>query len=85
MLKARISVNGMWYQGESNDTYDTNVGGEGWHVPNHHELNELAFGDAPGKQLIGMRNLKSHIERVMRRINDGQLRATEVRIVIDSD
>ena len=61
-----ISVNGMAYMGESDETEAADYGGEGWHVSNHYRVNLLEFsGDTSPKVIEGHRNLKSHIDKIV--------------------
>lgn len=83
MIEAKIFVNGMGYCGESSEqTYQANVGGEGWYVHNHGSLDVLVFSDDTAQVLQGNRALRSAIDKILRRVDHGQLTIHEIKIVI---
>lgn len=61
-----IWVDGQAYRGESGHAVPANVGGEGWHTHNHGMVAELEFADGSPKIIHGSRNLRSHVERILR-------------------
>jgi hypothetical protein len=63
------------YMGETEVTEQTDYGGGGFHVSNHETRNVIAFGEWPvdsAYEIGGLINLKSHIERIMKRLREGQ-------------
>ena len=74
-----IYINHKPYLGESEETEKADYGGEGWHVHNHSERNVLKFGDIGDKPktIVGVRCLKSEIDRIMTRMKDGSIALTE--------
>ena len=86
VIESKIFVDGMGYLGESEDTYDTNCGGEGWHIANHNQLNVLEFAAGKaGIKIVGIRNLLSHLEKILKRVKDGEIKPEEIHITIDSN
>lgn len=81
MITSRIYIDGLAYKGESADkTYKTNIGADGWHIPNQVEINVLIIEDGEPKEIQGIRNLKSEIERIMKRIQDKQIDVNKITI-----
>jgi hypothetical protein len=82
MNNYQIIVNGKYYAGESTESEQSDYGGNGWHVNNHGSRNKLLFTDNESTTNIieGRRNLRSHIDRIMSRIDDGTLKADEIII-----
>jgi len=79
-----ILVNGKTYSGESVDTYPSNYGGDGWHVNNNRCATVLLFGGDPYK-IEGFINLKSHLDRILKRSRDGYLDIEKIEINIAPD
>lgn len=76
-----IKVDGKLYQGESTETIAANIGGNGWHVSNHGAINVLRIGGSgEPKQIIGRRNLRSDIERILRWIEIGMIDGRNIEI-----
>jgi hypothetical protein len=83
MCTYTIHVDGNPYQGEDPEaTYPANIGGGGWHVPNHHALNALRLGKAgePAKRIVSNRGLQTEMERIIRRITDGKIDCETITI-----
>lgn len=74
-----IFVNGQAYSGESDDVYVSDYGGNGWHINNHKEATVLLFGGEPHK-IEGNINLKSHLNKILKRSRDGQLSINKIEI-----
>ena len=63
------------YIGETKATEQADYGGGGFHVSNHEVRNIIAFGDwltDAAYEIGGVINLKSHIERVFKRLQEGK-------------
>ena len=80
----RIWVNQLPYMGE--DPEETYSSGDAWSTASfqtrRQELNILKFGgigDTP-KAVVGIRSLKSELDRIIRRTQDGLLETMEIRI-----
>ena len=62
------------YMGETEDVESADYGGGGWHVANHDTRNVIKFGrwgfDSP-YEIGGVISLKSHIERICKRLREG--------------
>jgi hypothetical protein len=89
MKTYQIWVNGLPYMGEDADkTYSS---GEAWSNQSFHtqrtEVNVLTFGLACEKPkcVIGDRSLKSDLDRIIRRSQDGYLNIAEIRIVANEE
>lgn len=87
MKNYHIWVNQLPYMGE--DPERTYSGGEPWSGNSWQtkkiELNILIFGnlnDIP-KPVVGDRGLKSELDRIMRRSDDGLLNIVEIRITAE--
>lgn len=79
-----IRIDGAPYLGESEETERSDYGGEGWHIQNKIERNKLILGDwtEKPKEIIGARNLRSHIDRIITRINEGSILASKIEIEV---
>lgn len=61
------------YMGETEEVESADYGGNGWHVANHNTRSVIKFGewtDTP-YEIGGETNLKSHIERICKRLREG--------------
>ena len=78
-----ILINGQYYAGESEEVYNSNAVGGGWHNYRGSELNVLKLTDNKGeaKVLDCTRNLNSAINKVMQRVNDGYIQLEKIEIV----
>lgn len=88
MVKFNIKVNGRWYIGEDLEkTYKTDIGSGGWCSLNHNELNVLKFSNKKidAKEICGVRNIKSEIEKIFIRVQDGYLDLKKIQIVTIDD
>ncbi len=80
----RIWVNQLPYMGE--DPEETYSGGEAWSVSSfqthRQEMNILKFGSVGGmpKMVVGNRSLKSELDRIIGRAQDGLLEIMDIRI-----
>ena len=77
-----ITVDGKYYAGESENTEQSDYGGDGWNVNSHNRRNKLSFANNEHEANIieGSIHLKSHIGRILSRIKDGTLEANEITI-----
>jgi hypothetical protein len=76
------------YQGESTETVKYNYGGSGYgHSANMREMTKLKFGNVgePSHEIGGETNLKSHMDRIARRIRAGLLNLEKIIIDIEKD
>lgn len=87
MIEYTIKLNGQYYGGEDLDAYEakrtTGTLGGGWH--NHtgsRQMNKLVWEEEP-YIIHGTRNLKSHLDRIMVRVEMGLLDAP-LRLEIDA-
>ncbi len=80
-----IHIDGLAYQGESVEEYETNVGADGWHVPNQGALNDLLIGPGEPYRISGPTNLNSHIQRIFKRIRDRRLTAKQIVITVNDE
>lgn len=87
LLKATIHVDGLAYQGEDPDaTYPApGPANGGWHTYIGEEVNVLKFTDGEPHLIESVVNLRSHLERIMRRIQDGHITADRIVIEIQND
>lgn len=77
-----IWVDSQAYRGESEHAVPANVGGDGWHTHNHGHVAELCFAPGSPKIIHGSRNLRSHVERILRAVEDGRLPANNINIEV---
>lgn len=77
-----IWVDSQAYRGESEHAVPANVGGDGWQPHNHGVVAELVFAPSSPKIIHGNRNLRSHMERILRAVEDGRLPAKDIRIEV---
>ena len=82
MKSYRITINNQHYCGEAAETYKTNEGSGGWHPQNHGELEKLKFSNhaKDGKIIESALNLKSDLEKIMKRERDGEINIKEMVI-----
>lgn len=68
----RITVDGRGYAGESTDVETADPGlANGWSGADRpQQVNGIQFGEPV--DIVGIRNLRSHVERILRRIGDSQ-------------
>jgi hypothetical protein len=78
-----IHIDGLAYQGEAVEEYETNIGADGWHVPNQGALNELVIGPGAPMQIKGWRNLSSEVARIVRRMSDGRIAPRQIVITVE--
>lgn len=88
MIEARIIIDGRFYCGESiSETHEAKPSWstDSWHGANNKEVCALKFSDLPddAKLIQGNRSLKSEIDKVVRRIQDGHIKCSEIRILIN--
>lgn len=91
MKSYSIVVDGRPYMGENpNETYQ---GGEAWSnnsfQTSRQEINVLHFGDINDlpKVITGNRGLRSELDRIIRRVDDGWIsfRSLEILVVYDTE
>ena len=75
-----IHLDDLAYGGEIEDEHDAaDVGAGGWHQPNQGSLGRIAVGGAL-KRITGRRNLASELDRILRRMERGEIQPTEIVI-----
>mgnify|MGYP001585014379 CR=1 FL=1 len=85
MIHTRIFVDNLAYKGvDTESLYSGNMGGDGWHSGNNHEIEKIIIEAGEAKQIIGIRNLKSEIERIARRLEHGRIKPGKITILFDS-
>lgn len=86
LLRATIHVDGLAYQGEDIDrTYPSpGPAAGGFHTYTGEDINVLKFGESDPHVIEGHRNLASHIQTIMRRVQDGHVTATRIVIEIEN-
>lgn len=81
MTRAVIHVDGLAYQGEDPDrTYPATPQAGGLHAYTGDEVNALIFNDQPAMLIEGSRNLASHVQRILTRLQDGHITAERITI-----
>lgn len=81
MIRAVIHVDGLAYQGEDPDrTYQTTPQAGGFHAYTGGEVNALVFNNEPPMLIEGSRNLASHVQRILTRLQDGHMTAERISI-----
>lgn len=86
MINSIIFVDGKPYLGEDLDkTYpntNNSTSGQGWYPTNNGDLSILLFGDDKETplQIEGMRNLKTHLDRILVRMKEGVLVVNNINI-----
>lgn len=83
MINAFIYIGGKAYEGEDIDkTIPANIGGNGFYNPNQSKINLLKLGDKP-KNIMGLRNLKSEINRIFEHMQQGIIPTQSILIKVD--
>lgn len=78
-----IHIDGLAYQGEAPDQeYNPGHGGEIGQVFNQGNLNDLIIAEGDPIQIGGWINLRSHIDRIFRRMRAGRIKARKIVIEI---
>ena len=77
----QIRIDGLAYCGEDIDnTTRADYGGDGWHVKNNEQISALLIGGESPTIIDGNINLKSHIDRIIRRIKLGHINPKKIEI-----
>jgi hypothetical protein len=83
VIKAIIKLNGKYYAGQSEETEKINIGPGGWYSQNKQEVNKLIFTEDSNKakEAYGLTNLKSELNRIFDRIDDGLIELEKIEII----
>jgi hypothetical protein len=78
-----IYLDGLAYGGEraEGEGHAANVGAGGWHQANQGAVSTLIIGQGAPYQVRGRRNLASHLDRILRRMEMGLISPRRVEIV----
>jgi hypothetical protein len=73
------------YMGETEETIEADIGGDGWQVSNHGKLSVLGLGEPWEDEpyvIGGERNLLSHLDKIVRRMRRGLLNPVGINITV---